>query len=92
MSNLYDKSKQMSYLLRHNPEDLFMDISGFVYVLDLIRKLNITESELDIIVETDNKGRFGYNDTKTKVRALQGHSIKELELEMKIVTPPDIVI
>lgn len=35
MSKLYDKSKHLSYLLRHNPEDLIMDISGFVYILEL---------------------------------------------------------
>ena len=91
MSKLYDKGKQMSYLLRHNPEGLVMDNAGFVFVSDLITKIDITESELDIIVETNNKGRFGYDETKTKVRALQGHSIKGLELDMKIVTPPDIL-
>ena len=69
-------SKKISYLLRHNPEDLSMDKRGWVNVKDLLKKLNITQEELDHVVETNDKKRFGYDRNKLKIRAHQGHSAK----------------
>jgi len=69
-------SIRMSYLLRHNPEDLKMDKEGWVLVSDLLEKLRISKADLDFIVENNNKKRFGYNEDQTKIRANQGHSSK----------------
>jgi putative RNA 2'-phosphotransferase len=77
-------SRKISYLLRHNPEDLKMDKQGWVSVYDLLVKVGITKEELDHIVETNDKKRFGYNEDGTKIRAHQGHSQK-LGLEIKFI-------
>lgn len=91
MKNLNEIGRKLSYFLRHNPEELIMDDQGYVNVDSVLKKLNIDEFELDTIVETDNKSRFSFNITKDKIRANQGHSIKGIELDMKIVTPPNIL-
>lgn len=74
-------SRQISYLLRHNPEDLEMDKQGWVNVNDLLKKLKIDKDYLDFIVENNDKKRFGFNEDGTKIRAHQGHS-KDLNLEI----------
>ena len=38
----------------------------------------------------NNKKRYSFNDDKTKIRAVQGHSI-EVDLELKEVVPPAIL-
>jgi putative RNA 2'-phosphotransferase len=80
-------SKTLSYLLRHNPEDLVMDSNGWVTVEEVLRKLDITFDELKEIVETNDKKRFGFNSDFTKIRANQGHTIN-VDVELKETTPP----
>lgn len=67
-------SIRISYLLRHNPENLKMDEYGFVSVKDLLVKLKITMSELESLVQNNNKQRFSFSDNKELIRANQGHS------------------
>lgn len=69
-------SRKISYLLRHNPEDLEMDKYGWVRVEDLLDKLDISKEELDHIIETNDKKRFGYSPNGNLIRAHQGHSKK----------------
>ncbi len=85
--NLERKSKTLSYLLRHNPEDLNMDSNGWVSVDDILRKLNMTIDDLKEVVKTNDKKRFGFNDDITKIRANQGHSIS-VDVQLKEVEPP----
>lgn len=54
--------KKISYLLRHNPEDLVMDKSGYVDVISLLNKVGITQEELDHIVDTNDKKRLYENN------------------------------
>lgn len=49
-------------------------------VSDVLLSLSIDRNCLDIIVDTDTKGRFEYSPSKDKIRACQGHSIKNLEV------------
>jgi putative RNA 2'-phosphotransferase len=88
-------SKFMSLILRHRPEviGLKLDEYGYIDVTDLIRGLNKKGFNIDIadierIVEQDVKGRYSFNDNKTKIRANQGHSIK-VNLELQAVEPPN---
>ena len=82
-------SQRMSYLLRHNPEDLSMDKRGWVKTEELLKKLEITQEELDNIVTTNSKKRFGYSNDKSLIRAHQGHSAKlNLRVEFKEVQFP----
>lgn len=90
MKNYIQIGKKITYLLRHNPEDLIMDNKGYVSVVSLLNKVNITQEELDHIVDTNDKKRLAYNSDKTMIRASQGHSIK-VDVELKITRPPKIL-
>jgi len=82
-------SRKISYLLRHNPEDLKMDKQGWIMVEDLLDKVRITKSELDNIVENNDKKRFGYSEDGLKIKAHQGHSAKlNVKVELKEVQFP----
>ena len=90
-------SEELTYLLRNDPEDLSMDDQGWVSVNDLLTKLNITQEELDHIIENlnpefftlHNKKRFFYNNDKSKIRSYQGHSAKlNLKIEYPEVSAP----
>jgi putative RNA 2'-phosphotransferase len=90
MKDYIQIGKHISYLLRHNPEDLMMDKHGYVDVNSLLSKVKITQKELDHIVDTNDKKRLAYNEDKTKIRASQGHSIK-VDVELKSARPPKIL-
>lgn len=91
------KSKFLSLILRHNPQliQLELDKNGWVNVEDLLikskRKINLTIDELEIVVKTNKKKRFSFNEEKTKIRANQGHSLKNIDLEFKAVKPPQFL-
>jgi len=77
-------SKYMSYLLRHNPEDLKMNSQGFVDLEDLIKKLKekfqIDRNLIFEIVRKSERKRFEIKNGK--IRALYGHSIP-VKLKLK---------
>lgn len=90
-------SKYIAYLLRHNPSaaGLQMDDNGWVEVKALIEGVCRTGRRLDTetltaIVESDEKGRFAFNQDKTKIRANQGHSIA-VAVEMQELAPPAVL-
>lgn len=99
MANYVKISTYMSYLLRHHPEtlELSMDKYGYVFVNELIEKINNTEEwknyltieKLNDIVETNDKKRFAFNEDHTKIRASQGHSFYVDTLKEEI--PPNIL-
>lgn len=72
-----DVSKYISYLLRHNPEDLRMDNYGFADIDELHRKLmqrySIDRQLIFEIVEKSTRKRFEI--VGNKIRALYGHTI-----------------
>lgn len=74
MSGLSDKSRYLALLLRHKPElcNLHMDKEGYVPVRELLSTFSI--AELEKIVSNDAKGRYSFNEDKTKIRAMYGHS------------------
>lgn len=87
-------SKFLSFVLRHRPQEinLILDANGWANVEELIQKSAdkgtiFSKNELEIIVETNEKKRFTFNDDKTKIRANQGHSI-EIDLALTPVSPP----
>ena len=85
--NLMRKSKTLSYLLRHNPEDLYMDANGWVFVTDVLKKVDLSIDDLKEIVKENDKKRFAFNDDFTKIRASQGHSI-DVDVQLKEVQSP----
>ena len=90
-------SKFLSLVLRHKPEtiNLVLDENGWAAVADLLAKSaqcgNIfTFEELTEVVATNDKKRFSFDRSKTKIRANQGHSIRvEIGFEEKI--PPSVL-
>ena len=87
-------SKFISLLLRHKPEaaNLVLDKYGYAQVDELVAYLNkkyggFTVTDLDTIVETDDKQRYSYNNDHTKIRAVQGHSFP-VDLGLEAQQPP----
>jgi len=77
-------SKYMSYLLRHDPENLKMDDHGFVFLNELLEKLDERfQVDKEFIFEMVERGqRMRFEIAEDKIRALYGHTIPvELELE-----------
>lgn len=88
-------SKYLSYILRHNPEDIGLKLEkdGWVSVDKLIDNMHlygnyIIDLELlKYVVDTDEKGRYSFKGDFDYIRANQGHSIKDLEISFKEYTP-----
>ena len=87
---LKETSKFISLILRHRPEaaGITLDEHGWADVQELIRGINaagrhhLDEKLLELIVRTDEKQRYSFNEDHTLIRANQGHSIPvDVELE-----------
>src|SRR5262245_65351541 len=90
-------SKFLSRHLRHAPGDIGLELGpgGWVAVeelLDACRRggLTITRADLDEVVATSDKQRFAFDDTGTRIRASQGHSV-DVDLEFEAVAPPALL-
>lgn len=90
-------SKFMSLVLRHQPQEigLNLDENGWADVIELIQKsakkgVKFSMEHLEIVVETNDKKRFAFNEDKTRIRANQGHSI-EIDLALKPIAPPEFL-
>lgn len=83
------RSSTLAYYLRHDINYDF-DPKGWRTVQNLCDKIGLSVEELINIVETDQKGRFEFDEKMTKVRALYGHSI-DVYPDLKISTPPEIL-
>lgn len=90
-------SKCLSLHLRHEPETLGLTLEpgGWVKVDDLIKGFSnvhfkITREELETVVQENDKQRFSFDETGTKIRANQGHST-EVDLLLESQTPPDVL-
>ena len=90
--NLENISKFISLILRHKPETIGINLDehGYANVDELIKGVNIDFETLEKIVNEDEKGRYSFNEDKTKIRANQGHSIN-VDVELEAKTPPDIL-
>ena len=89
------KGKYLAFILRHKPEDagIVLDKHGWALVSELsdTKKANLSIAEIEEIVNTDDKGRYEFNDDKSMVRATQGHSIKTIEIDMEEIKPPQFL-
>jgi putative RNA 2'-phosphotransferase len=89
-------SKYLSRHLRHEPERLGLTLQpgGWITVDDLLtacarHNFSITRAELDEVVTSD-KQRFAFDDTRTLIRANQGHSV-EVDLQLPSAEPPAVL-
>lgn len=88
-------SKFLSKYLRHEPEvlGLSLESGGWVAVDDLLAGatrigFSISREELAQVVAENDKRRFSFDQSGTKIRANQGHST-EVDLHLKEVDPPE---
>jgi putative RNA 2'-phosphotransferase len=98
MNDLIKISKFLSLVLRHKPDAIRikLDGAGWVDVDTLLEALKIygkaiDKATLDEVVATNNKKRFEYSPDGSKIRACQGHSVKDVDLGLEPKAPPDIL-
>ena len=91
-NNLERTSRFISLILRHIPETIGIELDehGWANVDGLLKGVNIDFDTLEKIVNEDEKGRYSFNEDKTKIRANQGHSI-DVDVGLEVKTPPDIL-
>ncbi|MGY1692758.1 RNA 2'-phosphotransferase [Geodermatophilus sp. SYSU D01105] len=84
--------KRLSYLLRHAPESagLALDAAGWADVDRLLAALGVDHATLEQVVATDDKRRFAFDDTGTRIRASQGHSVA-VDLGYAPQAPPPVL-
>jgi putative RNA 2'-phosphotransferase len=85
-------SKHVSYILRHNPSsiNIQIDSDGWVPVDILIDALDVSLADLKEVVDRCNKQRFSFSDDFSYIRANQGHSIK-VDVGLEQCKPPGIL-
>lgn len=90
-------SKYLSKHLRHTPEQLELTLAagGWVSVDELLsacaaHQFLLTRAELEEVVASSDKQRFSFDETKTRIRANQGHSV-EVDLQLEPQIPPDVL-
>ncbi len=95
--NLKRISVKLSWLLRHCQEPLYIDFNGGwadVKTILSVLKTSYPEVTLDTIkqiVAEDKKGRYSFDESGTKIRANQGHSIPGVVIEMESPEPPEFL-
>jgi putative RNA 2'-phosphotransferase len=90
-------SKFLSLILRHEPGKfgVVLDSAGWTEVEALLAACGrhghaIDRATLDEVVATSDKKRFAFDETGTRIRASQGHSV-EVELGYEPAAPPALL-
>lgn len=91
-------SKFLSLVLRHKPEEIGIELdkNGWTDVKTLLLKLNQNGMKVNMellrsVVANNDKQRFAFDQYQTKIRANQGHSTADVEIEFDQKTPPAIL-
>ena len=95
---LTDLSKEISYALRHAPQEyeLELDEEGFVPIDQLLHAINeggnydreVTKDDLEEIIRTSEKKR--HEIVGDKIRALYGHSVPQF-IKKEEGVPPNVL-
>lgn len=90
-------SKQLSYVLRHRPDSVGIELEpgGWVAVDVLMDALArngrpCSREVVEQVVAENDKQRFEFSEDGNHIRARQGHSV-EIELGYASATPPDVL-
>ena len=90
-------SKFLSYVLRHNPDTIGIELdeAGWVDVNELLAGCerngrHLTREELAEVVATNDKQRFAFSQDGRSIRASQGHSIP-VDLGYAPTPPPAVL-
>lgn len=94
MSNLNNKSKFLSLILRHKPQTIGLSLTndGWADVQELIDKSDgtFTFDILKRIVQECPKKRYSFSEDGKRIKANQGHSLSlDLKFEQKV--PPTVL-
>lgn len=91
-------SKLLSLALRHDPTalGLTLDAQGWANVSDVLAGLaaqgkTVTRDDLEEVVRTSDKKRFALSEDGVRIRANQGHSLKNVDLELSPAAPPEVL-
>lgn len=87
---LVKASRRLSHCLRHSPETygVVLASDGSASVSEVCQAMNLTEEDLQSIVESDSKGRFVLRDGR--IWAAQGHTVK-VDVPMEDFTSFDVL-
>lgn len=97
LKKLEERSKFLSYLLRHKPADagLTLDKEGWCELTELLANTDFTFAELCEIVQQDSKGRYSFDHNSPQhancIRANQGHSTKLVDIAFNATNPPAVL-
>jgi putative RNA 2'-phosphotransferase len=96
-SLLTERSKFLSYVLRHKPEaiGLTLDVNGWTDIDDLVAKSRahgtfLSREQVEQIVASSPKRRFAISEDRRRIRASQGHSV-DIDLAYAPARPPWVV-
>ena len=91
-------SKFLSYILRHHPEaiGLTLDVNGWADIDELLAKAGqhgeiIDKHLLYEVVSQNDKKRFTISDDGMRIRAEQGHSTKQVDIDYTEKQPPSVL-
>lgn len=91
-------SKFLSLVLRHAPEkiDLPLDKQGWAETQVLLRRAKkagklFDETTLKRVVAENDKQRFTLSANGQRIRAAQGHSLKNIDLGLTPAQPPELL-
>lgn len=97
MSKKYaEASKFLSFVLRHQPDaiGITLDLEGWVDIATLINAAAKDGKPLDHdlirdVVATSDKKRFSISEDGMRIRAVQGHSAKGVDIQYMAQVPPE---
>jgi putative RNA 2'-phosphotransferase len=95
---LTELSKFLSYILRHEPQSigLTLDANGWASIDELISLAANAGKSFDLgllqqVVDTSDKKRFTLSADGLSIRAAQGHSSEQVNINYEAVTPPSML-
>lgn len=99
MSKQYNEvSKFLSFVLRHQPETigLVLDSEGWAEISELIARAasvgqNLNILLIQLVVDGSDKKRFAISDDGLRIRAVQGHSSRQVDIQYQEKTPPEFL-
>lgn len=90
-------SKRLSYILRHRPDSVGLELheGGWLFVEELLDALArtrraLSREVLEKVVAENDKQRFEFSDDGLRIRARQGHST-QVDLGYEPSPPPDVL-
>lgn len=88
----------MSLVLRHQPEIIGMqlDPEGWLPIDEFIENANRHGNKLSLellheVVATCEKKRFSLSEDGLRIRANQGHSVPDVDLQLEPTAPPNVL-